>query len=117
MAAGNMQQADEHYVWATQSENCLSRFGAGVCERCCALALEHVLTVVREAGGEPVHVGRMTIFVTNLKSYKASVAGLGQAYQLRMGRHYPAMALVEVSGLVDDKAVVEIEATAVIPSS
>ena len=82
-----------------------------------ALALEHVLTVVREAGGEPVHVGRMTIFVTNLKSYKASLAGLGQAYQLRMGRHYPAMALVEVSGLVDDKAVVEIEATAVIPSS
>ena len=82
-----------------------------------ALALDHVLTVVREAGGEPVHVGRMTIFVTDLKSYRASLTGLGHTYQTRMGRHYPAMALVEVSGLVDAGAVVEIEATAVIPPS
>ena len=82
-----------------------------------ALALDHVLAVVREAGGEPQHIGRMTVYVTDLATYMASRAELGVVYRARMGRHYPAMALVEVSGLVDDGAVVEIEATAVLPSA
>lgn len=82
-----------------------------------SLALDHVLAVVREAGGEPRHIGRMTVYVTDLATYMASRAELGAAYRDRMGRHYPAMALVEVSGLVDDGAVVEIEATAVLPSA
>lgn len=78
-------------------------------------ALAAVLAVVREAGGEPGHVGRLTIYVTDLEAYRASRERLGRAYRDLMGRHYPAMALVEVSGLVDEGALVEIEATAVLP--
>lgn len=80
------------------------------------IALDNVLRVVREAGGSPTDIGRMTIFVTNLMEYRASLRELGAAYRERMGRHYPAMTLVEVSGLVDLGAKIEIEATAVIPA-
>jgi len=82
-----------------------------------SLALDHVLTVVGAAGGEPSHVGRLTIFVADLPVYLASLKELGAAYRSRMGRHYPAMALVEVAGLMDEGALVEIEGTAVLPPS
>lgn len=78
------------------------------------LALDKVLTVVRAAGGGPTDVGRMTVFVTDLDAYRASRRALGSLWQEAMGRHYPAMALVEVSRLVDPRAQVEIEATAVV---
>ena len=78
------------------------------------LALERVIRVVREAGGEPTDVGRMTVYVTDLAAYRASLKALGEAWRRHMGRHYPAMALVGVEGLVDEDALVEIEATAVI---
>ncbi|MEE2897398.1 MAG: RidA family protein [Gemmatimonadota bacterium] len=78
------------------------------------VVLGKVLTVVREAGGGPEDVGRMTIFVTDLDAYKASLREVGQTYRAHMGKHFPAMALVEVKRLVDPGAVVEIEATAVI---
>lgn len=78
-------------------------------------ALTRVLTVVATAGGRPEHVGRMTIFVTDLDAYRESRAALGETWTRLMGRHYPAMALVEVKRLVDSDATVEIEATAVIP--
>jgi len=78
------------------------------------LALGRVLRVVREAGGEPRDVGRMTVYVTDLAAYRGSLASLGEAWRRHMGRHYPAMALVEVQGLVDEGALVEIEATAVL---
>jgi NAD(P)-dependent dehydrogenase (short-subunit alcohol dehydrogenase family) len=77
-------------------------------------ALGNVLAVLREAGGEPVHIGRLTIYVTDMAQYRASLKPLGEAYRRRMGTHYPAMALVEVKSLVDANAVVEIEATAVL---
>jgi enamine deaminase RidA (YjgF/YER057c/UK114 family) len=77
-------------------------------------ALENVLAVVREAGGGPEHVGRLTIYVTDLNAYRTSLKPLGEVYRRLMGRHYPAMALVQVTGLVDPNAVVEIEATAVV---
>ena len=80
-----------------------------------ALALDRVLAVVRAAGGEPSHIGRMTIYVTDLAAYRDARRELGAAWRARLGRHYPAMALVEVSGLVDAGALVEIEATAVLP--
>ena len=80
-----------------------------------ALALDRVLAVVRAAGGEPSHIGRMTIYVTDLAAYRDARSELGAAWRARLGRHYPAMALVEVSGLVDVGAQVEIEATAVVP--
>lgn len=78
-------------------------------------ALENVLAVVRAAGGGPEDIGRLTIYVTDLAEYRANLGPIGEAYRSVMGRHYPAMALVEVAGLVDDGATVEIEATAVIP--
>ena len=77
-------------------------------------ALENVLTVVREAGGRPDDIGRMTIYVADLREYRANLKPLGDAWRRLMGKHYPAMALVEVSELVDQGAMVEIEATAVI---
>jgi len=78
-------------------------------------ALGRVLTVVAAGGGRPEHVARMTVFVTDLDAYLASRPALRDLWARRMGGHYPAMALVEVTRLVDAGAVVEIEATAVIP--
>lgn len=80
-----------------------------------ALALDKSLAVVREAGGGPEHVGRLTIFVTDLDAYLACRGPLGAAWRERMGRHYPAVALYEVKRLVDEGALVEIEVTAVLP--
>jgi NAD(P)-dependent dehydrogenase (short-subunit alcohol dehydrogenase family)/enamine deaminase RidA (YjgF/YER057c/UK114 family) len=77
-------------------------------------ALANVLTVLRQAGGEPGDIGRFTIYVTDMAQYRASLKPLGEAYRRRMGTHFPAMALVEVKSLVDPQAVVEIEATAVL---
>jgi NAD(P)-dependent dehydrogenase (short-subunit alcohol dehydrogenase family) len=77
-------------------------------------ALGNVLAVVRQAGGGPQDVGRFTIYVTDVGQYRSSLKPLGEAYRRRMGTHYPAMALVEVTSLVDAQAVVEIEATAVL---
>jgi NADP-dependent 3-hydroxy acid dehydrogenase YdfG/enamine deaminase RidA (YjgF/YER057c/UK114 family) len=78
------------------------------------LALDKVLAVLRAAGGEPPEIGRMTVYVTDLEVYRASRPALGELWRERLGRHYPAMALVEVSGLLDRGALVEIEATAVL---
>jgi NAD(P)-dependent dehydrogenase (short-subunit alcohol dehydrogenase family) len=77
-------------------------------------ALGNVLAVLRAAGGEPGHIGRLTIYVTDIARYRASLKPLGEAYRRRMGTHYPAIALVEVTSLVDEQALVEIEATAVL---
>jgi NAD(P)-dependent dehydrogenase (short-subunit alcohol dehydrogenase family) len=77
-------------------------------------ALGNVLAVVRQAGGTPEDIGRFTIYVTDMAQYRASLKPLGEVYRRRMGAHYPAMALVEVTSLVDARALVEIEATAVL---
>lgn len=77
-------------------------------------ALTNVLAVLRHAGGAPTDLGRLTIYVTDVAQYRASLKPLGAVYRRLMGTHYPAMALVEVSGLVDPQALVEIEATAVV---
>jgi NAD(P)-dependent dehydrogenase (short-subunit alcohol dehydrogenase family) len=77
-------------------------------------ALANVLAVLRQAGGEPGDIGRFTIYVTDMAQYRASLKPVGQVYRQRMGTHFPAMALVEVTSLVDELAVVEIEATAVV---
>ena len=80
-----------------------------------AVAIDRILAVVREAGGGPQDIGRMTIYTTDMPSYLSSRADLGAVYRKAMGSHYPAMALIEVSALVDPAALVEIEATAVLP--
>jgi enamine deaminase RidA (YjgF/YER057c/UK114 family) len=82
-----------------------------------ARALDKVLAVLREAGGKPDDLARLTIYVTDLGAYRASRKALGEAWRERLGKHYPAVALVEVSGLVDKGAVVEMEATAVLSAA
>ncbi len=79
-----------------------------------ARALDRVLAVVREAGGGPEDLARLTIYVTDLAAYFAARKALGELWRARLGKHYPAVALLEVKGLVDRGAVVEMEATAVI---
>ncbi len=78
-------------------------------------ALGNVLAVVREAGGEPHEIVRMTVYVTDRRRYVAELAEVGAAWRRRMGRHYPAMALLEVAALLEEGALVEIEATAALP--
>ena len=77
-----------------------------------ARALDNVLAVVRAAGGAPEDIASMTVFVTSIDDYRAAVRALGPVWRERMGRHYPAMALVAVTALVEPEAVVEIQAIA-----
>jgi enamine deaminase RidA (YjgF/YER057c/UK114 family) len=79
-------------------------------------ALDKVLAVVAEAGGSPEALARLTIYVTDLPAYRRSRRAIGESWRARFGRFYPAVALVEVKGLVDRGAMVEMEATAVIPA-
>jgi enamine deaminase RidA (YjgF/YER057c/UK114 family) len=77
-------------------------------------ALANVLAVVEAAGGTPASIGRMVIYVRDVGEYSRARRELGLLYRKRMGRHYPAMTLVEVSRLLERGARVEIEATAVV---
>jgi enamine deaminase RidA (YjgF/YER057c/UK114 family) len=79
------------------------------------LALENIAAVLREAGATPAHIVRLTWYVVDMDEYLAALPALGAAYREVMGRHYPAMAVVEVRRLVEPLARVEIEATAVLP--
>jgi len=81
-----------------------------------AQALENVLAVVRQAGGGPESIGRLLIFVTDKNEYSSRLRDIGTAYRQLMGKHFPAMTLVEVSSLLEHLARVEIEALAVIPA-
>ena len=77
-------------------------------------ALRNVVAVLAEAGAGPEHVVRVTWYVTSRDEYLASIKAVGAAYRAVMGRHFPVMAVVEVSGLIEAAAKVEIEATAVV---
>ena len=78
-------------------------------------ALLNVITVLKEAQGRPEHIVRLTWYVLDKQEYLDSLKGVGEAYRELMGKHYPTMAVVQVSGLVEDEARLEIEATAVVP--
>jgi enamine deaminase RidA (YjgF/YER057c/UK114 family) len=78
-------------------------------------ALKNILDVLKEAKGKPEHIVRLTWYVLDKKEYLGSLKDVGAAYRELMGRHYPTMAVVQVSGLVEDEARLEIEATAVVP--
>ena len=78
-------------------------------------ALANIVAVLAEAGGRPEHVVRMTWFITDKQEYLANLKGIGEAYRAVMGKHFPAMTMVQVVALIEDEAKVEIEATAVIP--
>lgn len=77
-------------------------------------ALANVLAVITEADGRPDQIARMVIYVTNRLEYLEVQRSVGERYRARMGKHFPAMVLVEVKSLLDDKAKVEIEAVAVL---
>ena len=77
-------------------------------------ALENVMTVVREAGGKPSNIARLVIYVTTKTEYLKRTGAVGERYRKHMGKHFPAMVLVQVAGLVDNAAKVEIEGIAVL---
>lgn len=80
-------------------------------------ALENILSVLRCAGGEPGHIVRLTWFVLSREAYHQEIRAIGAQYREVMGRNFPTMSVVQVVGLMEAEALVEIEATAVIPES
>lgn len=80
-------------------------------------ALKNIVAVLAEAGGAPDHLTRMTWYITDKGAYVARRKEVGAAYRRVIGKHYPAMSLLVVAGLLEDDAQVEIEATAVIPAA
>ena len=77
--------------------------------------LKNILEVLAQDGGKPEHIVRMTWYVLDKDEYLKALMGIGVAYRELMGRHYPAMAVTQVGGLIESEARLEIEATAVIP--
>lgn len=78
-------------------------------------ALRNIVRVLADAGARPEHIVRMTWYVVDKKDYLARNADLGKVYREIIGKHYPAMTLVQVAALLEDRAKIEIEATAVLP--
>lgn len=83
----------------------------------CRQALSNVVEVIRTAGGDPSHVVRMTWYLKDKREYNARLKEIGQVYREIMGRNFPAMSAVQVADLIEDRAKVEIEITAVIPEA
>jgi enamine deaminase RidA (YjgF/YER057c/UK114 family) len=79
--------------------------------------LHNIVAVLSSAGAEPRHIVRLTWFITDKRAYLAELPRLGEAYRSVIGSHYPAMSVVEVKSLLEDRARVEIEATAVVPDA
>jgi enamine deaminase RidA (YjgF/YER057c/UK114 family) len=79
-------------------------------------ALSNIVTVLTEAGAGPEHITRLTWFVTDMEQYRQQAKTLGPGYRRIMGKHFPAMSVIGVSSLVERDALVEIEATAVLPT-
>ena len=77
-------------------------------------ALANVITVVTEAGSEPRFIARLVIYVTDKNEYRERMKEIGERYRARMGTHFPAMVLVEVKSLLEDRAKIEIEGTAIL---
>jgi enamine deaminase RidA (YjgF/YER057c/UK114 family) len=77
-------------------------------------AMRNIVAVLAEAGAEPRHITRLTWYITDKRDYLARAKNLGAAYRRVFGRHYPAMTAVQVAALIEDRAKVEIEATAVV---
>lgn len=109
-ARGSLLAIAGQVAWDTEhqivSDNLTAQF---------AQALENFVTVVRAAGGQPENVIQMRLFVTDTREYSSQLKPIGEAYRQRMGHHYPAMTLVEVKGLLEDRAKIEIEGLAMIP--
>jgi enamine deaminase RidA (YjgF/YER057c/UK114 family) len=80
-------------------------------------ALANIVAILTEAAAQPEHIVRLTWYVTDKHEYLTRLSDVGRAYRRVIGRHFPTMTLLQVAGLAEDGAKVEIEATAVIPNS
>ena len=78
-------------------------------------ALENIVAILAEDGAGPEHIVRMTCYVTDIEEYRAGLGGIGAAWRETIGRHFPAMAVMAVTALVEPAAKIEIEATAMVP--
>ncbi len=111
LAEGRLVVTGGQIGWNANQEFEIDDF-AGQAEQ----TLKNIVEILAEAGGKPEHIVRLTWYVTDKREYLACQKELGTAYLRVIGKHFPAMALVQVSALVEDRAKVEIEATAVLPS-
>ena len=109
-AKGTMVFVAGQVGWNDQAQWETDDFGAQFGQ-----ALRNVVAVAAEAGAKPEHIVRLTWYITSKREYLAALKAIGAAYRETMGRHYPTMAVVEVTALVEDRAKIEIEATAVVP--
>jgi enamine deaminase RidA (YjgF/YER057c/UK114 family) len=96
--------------------NAEQRFESGDFVAQARQALANIVTLVQEAGGRAEHITRLTWFILDKREYLSRKRELGEVYRNVMGKHFPAMTLVQVGALVEDAAKVEIEATAVVPN-
>jgi enamine deaminase RidA (YjgF/YER057c/UK114 family) len=115
-ANGILARGEMVFVGGMIGQDSEGRFADGFVAQT-KLALENIAAVLNEAGASPRHIVRLTWYVRDMEEYLADLSALGTAYREVMGRHYPAMAVVEVTRLVEPKARLEIEATAVLPDS
>ena len=109
-AAGRAVFVSGMVGWNAQAEFVAKDFSGQVRQ-----ALQNIVEVLREAEARPDHIARMTWYVLDKKEYMAAAKEIGIAYREIIGRHYPAMTVVEVSGLLEQDARLEIEVTAVVP--
>ena len=93
-----------------------ARFAGGLANQV-EQALANIVALLAEAGAEPRHLVRLTWFVTDLRAYRENQTAIGAAYRQIIGKHFPTMSVIGVSQLVEPEALVEIEATAVLPPS
>jgi enamine deaminase RidA (YjgF/YER057c/UK114 family) len=113
-ANGILARGEMVFVGGMIGQDSQGRFADGFVAQM-KLALENIAAVLKEAGATPAHIVRLTWYVRDIDEYLADLPALGAAYREVMGRHFPAMAVVEVSRLVESQARLEIEATAVLP--
>jgi enamine deaminase RidA (YjgF/YER057c/UK114 family) len=113
-ANGIMGRGQTVYVGGQIGWDAEGRFADGLVSQV-RQALRNILAVLGEAGGRAEHIARMTWYVRDMAVYRAEQKALGQTYREVMGNHYPAMALIAVVEMVEPEALVEIEATAIIP--
>jgi enamine deaminase RidA (YjgF/YER057c/UK114 family) len=113
-ANGILARGEMVFVGGMIGQDETGRFAEGFVAQM-KLALENIAAVLAEAGASPQHIVRLTWYVRDMDEYLADLPALGEAYRAVMGRHFPAMAVVEVNRLVEPLARLEIEATAVLP--
>ncbi len=94
-----------------ENEEFETEYFAGQCRQ----IFQNIVDILKEADAKPEHIVRMTWFIGNKDEYLASLKGIGEAYRDIIGRHFPVMAVIEVSDFIEDGAKLEIQATAVIP--